>query len=227
MTFWFSSKWEEFQMKTGNKTLFRTGKPNWYHHEPPLIFNRFCSQRDKLALLSNVLKKVLLSYWLSFIFPAEPVMSDQWSTRDSPEEKVCLDYMCILWTLQTEMMCSTQSIHKNKIDSLLYCKVHGANRFSENTFRDLGQTLVFIASKSIMIWQSHALNCIPICSFPNKFFIISFMSSTVKLAFTFIQIIFTHLKLFQRQCYGISPTTTYFKLPALMSLNVALGRDGW
>lgn len=121
-----------------------------YQHDHPLIFNRFYSQRDKLALFYNFLekkKKTTLSYQLNFIFLVEPVISGQCLTRG----KICLYYVCILWVLPIYVMCSTQSTYNNKIYSLIYCSFHAANRFSQKTFADLDQTVGFTASKSIMI----------------------------------------------------------------------------
>lgn len=77
--------------------------------------------------------------------------------------------------------------------------------------------------------KNNALNCIPICSFPSKFIIIiSFMWSLELLnCSSFIEIILIKLKLFRCQHYENTPTVAYFKLPALMSLDMALGRDEW
>lgn len=92
-------------------------------------------------------------------------------------------------------MCSALSTNNKKIDSTLYCTFHTANWVSQSAFIDFGHTLVSIASNPTMISQNHALSDISICSFPNKFIITaSFMWSTVKLFFTFIQSIFIKLK---------------------------------
>lgn len=103
---WFSFKWEEFP----NEKWKQTGKPNWLSAWPPLIFNRFYSQRDKLALFYNFLEKNnFATSWISS-FWWEPVISGQCLTRG----KICLYYVCILWVLPIYVMCSTQSTYNNK-----------------------------------------------------------------------------------------------------------------